>query len=261
MHLWDNDTQNLTDFATHFSFVIESLNQYIYADGMAFFLARNGTKFSGTTNGSDMGLYNPDQNSNENSFVAVEFDIFINYEFDPPGEHVGIDINSIVSIANVSWLSNITILEGISNEVRISNNSSSHNLSVVFTVFKYNVTIKQPLSYTVDLRKVLPKWVTFGFSATTGVYSDIHNIKSWDFSSSLEIDNNNTNPKGPSLNLPPKKRNTSMLVVGLITRGFILVGALTMILFALWKRNWRANEDDRALDKDFKREIGPRRFT
>ena len=50
MHLWDNDTQNLTDFATHFSFVIESLNQYIYADGMAFFLAPNGSKFSWITN-------------------------------------------------------------------------------------------------------------------------------------------------------------------------------------------------------------------
>ena len=60
MHLWDNDTKNLTDFATHFSFVIDSRNLSTYADGMAFFLAPNGTKFSRTTNGSDLGLYKPD---------------------------------------------------------------------------------------------------------------------------------------------------------------------------------------------------------
>ncbi|XP_050261291.1 L-type lectin-domain containing receptor kinase IX.1-like [Quercus robur] len=260
MHLWDKDSKNLTDFATHFSFVIDSLNQSSRADGMAFFLAPNGSKFSWITNGSDLGLYNPEQNSDENSFVAVEFDICSNTEFDPPGEHVGIDINSIISVANVSWLSNITILEGKSNEAWISYNSSSHNLSVVFTVFKDNVTVNQSLSYIVDLRKVLPEWVTFGFSAATGTYSAMHTIKSWDFFSSLEIDNNNTNA-GHSLKLPPKKRNPSMLVVGFIAGGFILVGGLAMVLFALWKRNRRANEDDRALDEEFKRETGPRRFT
>ena len=52
-----------------------------------------------------------------------------------------------------------------------------------------------------------------------------------------------------------------MLVVGFIAGGFILVGGLTMVLFALWKRNRTANEDDRALDEEFKKEMGPRRFT
>ena len=228
MHLWDKDSKNLTDFATHFSLVIDSQNQLKYADGMAFFLAPNGSKFSKTDSGSNMGLYDPEQNSDENPFVAVEFDIYSNNPLEPPGEHVGIDINSMISVANVSWTSwssNITVLEGVSTEVWISYNSSSHNLSVVFTDFKYNVTVNQSLSYIVDLRKVLPEWVTFGFSATTGTYAAIHTLKSWDFSSSLEIDNNNTNPKGPSLNLHSKKRNTPMLVVGSL-RGdlFWLVG-------------------------------------
>ena len=56
------------------------------------------------------------------------------------------------------------------------------------------------------------------------------------------------------------KRNTSMLVVGFIAGGFILVGGLAMVLFALWKRNQRDNEDDHALDEEFKRETRPRRF-
>ena len=34
-----------------------------------------------------------------------------------------------------------------------------------------------------------------------------------------------------------------------------------MVLFVLWKRNRRDKEDDRALDEEFERGIGPRRFS
>ena len=98
MHLWDKGSKNLTDFATHFSFVIDSQNLSNYADGVAFFLAPNGSKIYRASNGSDLGLYNPALNSTENSFFAVEFDIWSNYQLDPPREHVGIDINSIISV-------------------------------------------------------------------------------------------------------------------------------------------------------------------
>uniref|UniRef100_A0A7N2MYG2 Protein kinase domain-containing protein n=1 Tax=Quercus lobata TaxID=97700 RepID=A0A7N2MYG2_QUELO len=257
MHLWDKDSRNLTDFSTQFSFVIDSQYQPYYADGLTFFLAANGSKIFKAAFAGYLGLFKPDLKPAENPFVAVEFDICSYNQWDPPGEHVGIDINSMKSVAyEPLLLSNISIMVGKTNEAWISYNSSSKNLSVVFT--GYNVTVNQSLSYIVDLRNVLPEWVTFGFSAAAGGASAIHTIKSWDFSSSLEIDNNNTIPKGPS-----KKRNTFMLrlVVGFIAGGFILVGGLTMVLFALWKRNRRAYEDDRALDEKFKREIGPRRFT
>ncbi|KAK7860903.1 agglutinin-2 [Quercus suber] len=230
MHLWDKASRNLTDFATHFSFVIDSQNQPEHADGLTFFLAPNGSKISALTNGSNIGLYNPALSSRENCFVAVEFDICSNPEWDdPPGEHVGIDINSMTSVANVSWLSNVTER----NEAWISYNSSSQNLSVVFTVSRNNDTVLQSLSHIVDLRDYLPEWVTFGFSAATGKFYAIHTIYSWEFNSSLEIDNNNANPKGPSLALSPKKKNMSMLVVGFIAGGFILVGGLAMVLFGI----------------------------
>ncbi|KAM3743410.1 hypothetical protein ACB098_07G143300 [Castanea mollissima] len=261
MHLWDKDSRKLTDFSTHFSFVIDKQNDPYYADGLAFFLAPNGSKINGAALAGNLGLFIPGSKPEENPFVAVEFDIVNNYEWDPPliGEHVGIDINSTHSVEFKPWFCNISTMERKTNEAWISYNSSSKILSVVFT--DCNVTANRSLSHTVDLRDILPEWVTFGFSAATGGSSAMHTIKSWDFSSSLEIDNNNTNAEGPSLNLPPKKRNTSMLVVGFTAGGFILVGGLATVLFALWKRNRRANEDDRALDEEFKRETGPRRFT
>ncbi|KAK7852916.1 l-type lectin-domain containing receptor kinase ix.1 [Quercus suber] len=237
MHLWDKNSKNLTDFATHFSFVIDSQNQPSYADGIAFFLAPNGSKTSTATKGAYLGLCDP---NSSNHFVAVEFDIWHN-EWDPPGEHVGIDINSMKSFATASWLSNITIMEGKINEAWISYNSSSYNLSVVFTGFKNNVVVNQSLSYTVDLRIYLPEWVTFGFSAGRGSnYAVHHTIHSWNFSSSLEIDNSNTDPNDPN----PVLRSSTLirtwkLPVLVIVGVLILVGGLATVLFALWKRKWR----------------------
>ena len=54
----------------------------------------------------------------------MEFDIYSNVYLDPPGEHVGIDLNSLKSVANISWYSNIAIKEGKRNEAWITYNSN-----------------------------------------------------------------------------------------------------------------------------------------
>ena len=99
----------------------------------------------------------------------------------------------------------------------------------------------------------LPELVTFGFSASTGNSSAIHTIYSWDFSSSLEIDDNITITKDPvsSPNIPApnqRKDNALGLAVGLGSGGFVLVGGLALVLFALWKRSRRNKEEDYVLD-------------
>ena len=256
MHLWDKASNNVTNFTTHFSFSINSQNQTTYADGLAFFLAPENSTVPTTTRGSSLGLASMEQdlNTTDNHFVAVEFDIYRNPEWDPPDfqEHVGIDINSMQSISPVSWLSNISIREGKINEAWISHNSSSHNFSVVFTGFGENGTVMQHYSQQVDLSESLPERVIFGFSAATELWSAIHTIYSWDFSSSLEIENSTASHK---------KSNTFVwLALGFSVGGFALV-VVGLFLFVLWKRNRRDKEDDRALDEEFKREIGPRRFS
>ena len=219
MHLWDKTSGSLTDFTTHFSFVIDSQNQPKFADGLAFFLSPNDSKIPMGAYGRVLGLTTQAEalNSVANPFVAVEFDIWPNFEWDPEGECVGIDINSMKSVANVSCFINITIMEGRRHEASISYNSSSYNLSVIFTGLKNNDTIFQTLSHIVDLRNLLPEWVTFGFLAGTGAEScAIHTIYTWNFSSSLEIENNIISPKGPSPALSSKKWNTARLAVAFI---------------------------------------------
>ncbi|KAL3843801.1 hypothetical protein ACJIZ3_001204 [Penstemon smallii] len=186
---------NLTNFNTNFTFVINSLNQSRYGDGIAFFLAPNGSRIpENTTRGGSMGLTADSDplNSTNNPFVAVEFDTFTNF-FDPPNEHVGIDINSMRSVANVTWWSSVSIMEGRMVDVWISYDSQSNNLSVVFTGLVNRTYVRQRLSNVVDLRDHLPEYVTFGFSAATGSLSALHNIYSWSFSSNLELHGNGTN--------------------------------------------------------------------
>ena len=104
MQLWDKASGNLTDFTTHFSFSIDSQGRRAYGDGLAFFLAPEGSKLPpNLSQGRSLGLTRNDQqlNTTDNHFVAVEFDIYKNY-FDPPGEHVGIDINSMQSVNNIT---------------------------------------------------------------------------------------------------------------------------------------------------------------
>jgi hypothetical protein len=208
MHLWDKTSGNLTDFTTHFSFVINSQNNVYYADGLAFFLAPNGSTTTTDSDAGTLGLCRHDQalDKTANDFVAVEFDIAQNIEWDPPGVHVGIDIKSMQSVATVPWSgANISIMEGRFNEAWINYNSTSHNLSVLFTGLVNNAIVWQSLSCNIDLRHHLPEWVTFGFSAATGGSATIHTISTWDFNSTFEdIVTNPTVASSPSPNPVPR---------------------------------------------------------
>ncbi|CAN4109361.1 unnamed protein product [Withania somnifera] len=272
LYLWDKASGNVTDFTTHFSFGINSQRRNAYGDGLAFFLAPAGSRIPGNlTLGGSLGLaINRRHNKSKNHpFVAVEFDTFSNY-FDPPGNHVGIDINSIESFANVTWFSSIP--DGRRNDAWISYNSTSKNLSVVFTGFQHQgnttVTVLQRLSYNLDLKEYLPEWVTFGFSGATGDLFSLQSIYSWNFTSSLEHNENTTDPDvtlpNPKLEPAPRK-NKLGLVIGLVSGGCVLVAVSVLMLFVFWtKRKVREDEDDDMIDgymtNEFERSTGPRKF-
>ena len=96
--LWDPDTGKLTDFRTHFSFLIDTQGVNISGHGLAFFLAPVGFEIQTNSAGGYLGLFNTSTyDSAENQIVLVEFDSFANPEWDPPVEHVGINNNTIAS--------------------------------------------------------------------------------------------------------------------------------------------------------------------
>ncbi|KAK1431246.1 hypothetical protein QVD17_14565 [Tagetes erecta] len=249
LHLWDLGSRNVTDFSTRFTFTINSLNSSRYGDGLAFFLAPNGSTVpNNVTNSGTLGLTRNDEvlNSSRNPFVAVEFDVFQN-AWDPRNEHVGIDISSMDSVRNVTWRSRIR--EGKTYEAVIRYDSSLNNLSVVFTGFSPTNTLYQRVSYIVDLRDHLPEWVTFGFSGATGNTEVIHSIYTWDFSSNLAINENTMEPDlgtmpNPSPETKPKpNKSKAGLVAGLVI-GCVLLVSLGLALFMLRKKKGFKTEDD-----------------
>ncbi|XP_009794260.1 L-type lectin-domain containing receptor kinase IX.1-like [Nicotiana sylvestris] len=273
LHLWDKASGNLTDFTTHFSFSINSQGRTAYGDGLAFFLAPAGSRIpENTTIGGSLGLTIDTQqlNTSNNHFVAVEFDTFKNW-YDPQGDHVGIDINSMQSVVNSTWLSSIP--NGNRTDAWISYNSTSKNLTVVFTGFRANstVTVQQSLSHNLDLREYLPERVTFGFTGATGGLFALQSISSWNFTSSLEINDNITDP-GVALPIPKPEETPSKsklgLVIGLVSGGCVLVAVSVLVLFVFWrKRKLREDEDaddddsfDSSMADEFERSTGPKKF-
>ncbi|KAM7474814.1 hypothetical protein LguiB_022057 [Lonicera macranthoides] len=263
LHLWDNSSGELANFSTNFTFVIDSSGSTQYADGFAFSLAHNNSVI---TAGGAFGLpLDPVTVIATDPFVAVEFDTFWNGGWDPMNstnssdfDHVGIDINSLASVQFERWFSNIT--GGAVNEAWVNYDATSKNLSVVFTGFRNNQTVIQSgLSYTVDLRQVLPEWVIFGFSASTGRLFQKNTVRSWSFTSStLKVDEDQSNGGRQR-----KKKNTG-LVVGVAVGVSVLVGVLVLIGFAFKRRRERKKREDLGIDEfmdnEFEMGSGAKKF-
>jgi hypothetical protein len=76
--LWDSSTGNISDFTTHFSFIIDTLGQ-IYSDGLAFFLAPAGFEIPPNSRAGYLGLFNSTtMDSSHPQIVHVEFDSYAN---------------------------------------------------------------------------------------------------------------------------------------------------------------------------------------
>ncbi|KAI8025194.1 hypothetical protein LOK49_LG02G03133 [Camellia lanceoleosa] len=229
MHLWDTATGNLTDFSTNFSFIIRGSN---YGEGLAFFLAPNGSNIPPNSTGGGLGLINENQTTTStgvNRFVAVEFDTYRNNPWQEglPINHVGINVNSRrSSVDPIYWPSGIS--NGRTNEARIKYNSSTQNLSVSFFGFENDTQFTQGLFLIVDLRRHLPEWVTFGFSASTGDSYEKNTIRSWEFTASF--------PSDERVEEAAKGKNKIGLVVGLSAGLGVVVGGIALVWFVLCRK-------------------------
>ncbi|OMO63471.1 hypothetical protein COLO4_32421 [Corchorus olitorius] len=246
MHLWDKPSGSLADFTTHFSFSINAHNNTTHADGLAFFIASRQYRIPDVAYGAGLGLATENNiyHSEENPFVAVEFDTYYNY-WDPAdgADHVGININSLASHNTVTWYS--SVMDGKLMDAWINYNSSSKILNVSFSGFQDNATIRQNIQHEVDFRKYLSEWAIFGFSSATGIYFELNTIHSWYFSSNLQItskDSHNTTSDSHTEGKKGTKINTG-LVVGFTVGPCVLLGGLFLIFLLLKKRN-KGNKEE-----------------
>ncbi|KAK3404376.1 hypothetical protein EUGRSUZ_G01001 [Eucalyptus grandis] len=275
MHLWDRSTGNVADFSSRFTFSINSRKEPSHADGLAFFLAPSGSQIPKQSTGGFLGLTGPNPNSTNSStaFVAVEFDTFhdnITNTWDPPCNHVGIDVNSMASVNNacVPWMDD-KILLGQELRAWVTYNSTAMNLSVVFRDDDDNYTslYYQP----VNLTEYLPEWVVFGFSATTGDSFEAHTIFSWEFNSSLQIlDNVNGTTNVTPVNTPTRGKKNKSWVKGAILGLSSLVFLILVAGFGWYAYKLKRNKNDRSgeeeedapgIDEGFEQSKGPKEYS
>ncbi|XP_058760874.1 non-seed lectin-like [Vicia villosa] len=174
--LWNDTTGQVASFNTSFSFVVESPEeQHCPTDGLIFFIAPLDTVIPNNSDSRYLGVV--DGKNAINRFVGLEFDLYPNY-FDPYMRHIGIDVNSLISLKTEKW----NWVSDSLTKVTITYDSPSNELSALVTYENGEYT---SIAQAVDLKTVLPNIVKIGFSATskTGV---AHNIHSWSFASDLE---------------------------------------------------------------------------
>ncbi|CAJ2636329.1 unnamed protein product [Trifolium pratense] len=257
--LWDSNTGQLTDFTTDYTFIINTQNYAIskYGHGLAFFLAPFGFEIPPNSSGGFFGLFNTTtmDSSTSNQIVHVEFDSYPNYEWNETIQHVGINNNSIISSVSTPW--NASFHSGDTAEVSISYNSITKNLTVSW---KYQTTSnpqeKNSLSYKIDLMKVLPEWITVGFSAATGSIAELNSLLSWEFNSTLDkTDDSNS-------------KETRLILRVTVSCGVVILVVVAFVAYVILKKKRKKSEKQReeamhltSMNDDLERGAGPRRFT
>ncbi|KAI4385257.1 hypothetical protein MLD38_003305 [Melastoma candidum] len=258
LRLWDSSSGKLADFTTHFAFTVDVGGRPTYGAGLAFFMAPVGFQIPVNSVGGFLGLYNTTySDSSRNQIIHVEFDTYANPGWDPNYEHVGINQNSIASNVTTPW--NVTYHSGDTIDVTISYNASTMNFTVSW---RYETTPNPnettSLWYPVDLRTVLPEWVTIGFSAATGYYMERHTLGSWDFSSNLVVEDNSSQ----KLKRTKIATGVSASIACLLVVIFVVFGVKT----ARRRKNRTKEKAMEAttltsINEDLERGAGPRRFT
>ncbi|KAI4378639.1 hypothetical protein MLD38_016092 [Melastoma candidum] len=236
VYLFNTATGMIADFTTEFNFSIEITDRGRYSDGLTFFIAPANYHIPPNSGGGFFGLLNLTTGALfKDGIIMVEFDTYPNREYDPLTSHVGINVNSIASVVNASW--DALAESGKTAQCRISYNARMKNLSVAWTYAGSALSVEnQSLWHVVDLSKVLPEWVTIGFSAATGLFPERHIIHSWRFASNL-------NPN-PTNKLERKSARFHKLFMETLASACLLVLLLILLAFCFIRVNQRKGRKD-----------------
>ncbi|OVA18115.1 Protein kinase domain [Macleaya cordata] len=181
-------THLLCSFSTFFSFSISNLNPSSVGGGLAFLISPDDETIG--ESGGLLGL-----KGSEKGFVGVEFDTLMDLEFDDiNGNHVGLDLNSLIS-AQVVDLDTVEIDLKSGNLVNAwidyDGPTQMFNVSVSYS----NLRPKKPLfSFHVDLNRFVKDFMFVGFSGSTQGSTESHSIEWWSFSSSFSTSSSSGSP-------------------------------------------------------------------
>ncbi|XP_022888596.1 L-type lectin-domain containing receptor kinase VIII.1-like [Olea europaea var. sylvestris] len=193
-------TQNQASFSTFFSFSVMNLNPSSIGGGLAFVISPDDQTVGDA--GGFLGVM--DSKGVRNGVVAVEFDTLMDVEFkDINGNHVGLDLNSMVSnpVGDLDTIS-VDLKSGDLVNSWVDYSGSTRVIKVYISYS--NLKPKEPIiSAPLDLHEYVANDFMFvGFSGSTQGSTEVHSIEWWSFSSSFD-ENPKSNSVPPEIPPPP----------------------------------------------------------
>ncbi|KAK9124311.1 hypothetical protein Sjap_013913 [Stephania japonica] len=177
------ETDTPASFSTFFSFAVANLNPSSIGGGLAFLLSPDDADAGDP--GGYLGLRGGSDGSDGSLFFGVEFDTLMDAEFnDINGNHVGIDLNSLVSdeFGDLGELE-IDLKSGnvVNAWIDFDGPSRLLNVSVSYSTVRPNSPF---LSSRIELERYVNDFMFVGFSASTQGSTETHTLQWWSFTSS-----------------------------------------------------------------------------
>ncbi|KAB1217838.1 L-type lectin-domain containing receptor kinase S.4 [Morella rubra] len=260
-----NSSGEAMSFSTSFAFAILTGQGKQAGEGLAFTISPT-KELPASLPGPYLGLFNASNNGSfSNHVVAVEFDTVQDSQFgDIDDNHVGIDINSVVSNTSATA---VQFKGSDTNKVDLSLKSGG----VIQAWIEYDSQLNQLevklapdssrprsvlLSCKVNLSKILQEYMYVGFSASTGSSASSHYILGWSFNVNGDAKNLYLDKLPPLPTVPRSKKNHIAIIVGLSVSGALAVIMVTVLGFYIVRKIKRADAVEA-----WEHDIGPQRFS
>lgn len=229
-----NFTNTSFSFSTEFVFAIIPEESTSYGQGMAFVVSPSiDLRYGAAT--SYLGIFNrTNDNKTENHILAVELDTNASPEaLEESDNHVGIDINSIVSVYSVD-ASYFDDTEGLRKSLVLASKQRIHIwieydgeqrlLNVTLAPLETPKPSLPLLSRSIDLSKIFKEQMYFGFSGSTGTIRSHQYILGWALaiggkSQSLDISKVLDLPRPPPNHIPLILASTAIIAFLIIVGG------------------------------------------
>ncbi|KAF8396972.1 hypothetical protein HHK36_018609 [Tetracentron sinense] len=206
--------------------------------GFAFTVSPS-KQFPGAEPGHFLGIFNSSNDGNSSNHVfAVEFDTVNGFgEYaDSNGNHIGINVNSMSSIAsepasyhvgNSEVMEEVDMKSGKPIQSWIEYDGVDKMVHVTISYFSIPKPSRPILSHPIDLSTVLKDSMYVGFSASTGKLSSFHYILGWSFRTNLNPYplNNSLLPSPPRevMDSPFKLKTGAIIAVVLSVTTFVVL--------------------------------------
>ncbi|XP_019193388.1 PREDICTED: probable L-type lectin-domain containing receptor kinase S.7 [Ipomoea nil] len=250
---FDKHANLAASFSTKFTFLIDSVNPWSSGGGFCFFLSPYNHTLG--SSGGFLGLVDSTQIT-KNRFVAVEFDTEQDLHFDDPDEnHVGLDIDTIVSVKTASaMLGGINLKSGFLITAWIDYQQSQKKLEVFlsYSTLKPGTPI---MAVDIDLSGYLHEFMFVGFSASTERSTELHFIENWSFQTSevraLRPGIHSHNLDSDSSVVPVRQPfQVSIKILGLLVLGICGAGFMCAVLVVFWWNSVKKMEQENTMGSE-----------